>query len=102
MREPHASYLPVEGRPLAMGDYAVVTYAATLEGKPLGEVVPDAPAQLQGRRNAWIVMDEHSLLPGFATVHRGDGGKRRKDHRQSNCPRTLLLQVLPERDSTTR
>jgi trigger factor len=66
MREPHASYLPVERRPLAMGDYAVVTYAATLEGKPLGEVVTDAPAQLQGRRNAWIVMDEHSLLPGFA------------------------------------
>jgi trigger factor len=61
MREPHASYLPVEGRPLAMGDYA-----ATLGGKPLGEVVTDAPAQLQGRRNAWIVMDEHSLLPGFA------------------------------------
>ena len=49
-----------------MGDYAVVTYAANLEGKPLGEVVTDAPAQLQGRRNAWIVMDEHSLLPGFS------------------------------------
>jgi trigger factor len=66
MREPHASYVPVEGRPLAMGDYAVVTYAASLEGKPLGEVVTDAPAQLQGRRNAWIVMDEHSFLPGFS------------------------------------
>ena len=66
MREPHASYVPVEGRPLATGDYAVVTYAASLEGKPLGEVVTDAPAQLQGRRNAWIVMDEHSLVPGFS------------------------------------
>ena len=66
MREPHASYVPVEGRPLAMGDYAVVTYTANLESKPLGEVIPDAPVQLQGRRNAWIVMDERSLLPGFA------------------------------------
>jgi trigger factor len=66
MREPHASYVPVEGRPLAMGDYAVVTYTANLESKPLGEVIPDAPAQLQGRRNAWIVMDERSLLPGFS------------------------------------
>ncbi len=65
MREPHASYVPVEGRPLATGDYAVVTYAASLEGKPLGEVVTDAPAQLQGRRNAWIVMDEHSLCRAF-------------------------------------
>ena len=66
MREPHASYVPVEGRPLAMGDYAVVTYTANLESKPLGEVIPDAPSQLQGRRNAWIVMDERSLLPGFS------------------------------------
>ncbi len=65
LREPHATYVPVEGRPLAMGDYAVVSYAASLEGKPLGEVVTDAPAQLQGRRNAWILMDENSLLPGF-------------------------------------
>jgi trigger factor len=65
LREPHATYVPVEGRPLAMGDYAVLTYAANLEGKPLGEVITEAPAQLQGRRNAWILMDENSLLPGF-------------------------------------
>lgn len=65
LREPHATYTPVEGRSLAMGDYAVLTYAASLDGKPLAEAVPDSPAQLQGRRNAWILMDETSLLPGF-------------------------------------
>ncbi len=65
MREPHASYTPVEGRPVAMGDYAVVTYNATIDGKPLSEVAPKAPAQLQGRRNAWILMDEGSLIPHF-------------------------------------
>jgi trigger factor len=65
LREPHATYTPVEGRALAMGDYAVLTYAASLDGKPLGEAVPDSPAQLQGRRNAWILMDENSLLPSF-------------------------------------
>jgi trigger factor len=48
-----------------MGDYAVLTYAASLDGKPLAEAVPDSPAQLQGRRNAWILMDETSRLPGF-------------------------------------
>jgi trigger factor len=48
-----------------MGDYAVLSYAATLEGTPLGEAVPEASAQLQGRRNAWIFMDESTLLPGF-------------------------------------
>jgi trigger factor len=65
LREPHATYTPIEGRPLMMGDYAVLTYAAMLDGKSLGEVVPEASAQLQGRRNAWIFMDESTLLPGF-------------------------------------
>ncbi|MGA7216049.1 MAG: trigger factor [Terrimicrobiaceae bacterium] len=65
LREPHATYTPVEGRSLAMGDYAVLTYAATLDGTPLGEALPEAPAQLQGRRNAWILVDDGTLLPGF-------------------------------------
>jgi trigger factor len=85
MREPHATYEPIEGRPLAMGDYAVLTYAATLDGKPLGEAVPDAPAQLQGRRNAWILMNEGSLLPGFCQAIVGMG---------LNEERTISL-VLP-------
>jgi trigger factor len=71
LREPHATYTPVEGRSLAMGDYAVITYAATLDGKALGEAVPEAPAQIQGRRNAWILMDESTLLPGFCAAIAG-------------------------------
>ena len=71
LREPHATYTPVEGRSLAMGDYAVLTYAATFGGTPLGEAVPEAPAQLQGRRNAWILMDDSTLLPGFCQAIAG-------------------------------
>jgi len=57
---------PVEDRPLAMGDYAVLTYAATFEGKPLAEIAPTAPVQLRGRNNAWVLMEEGALAPGFA------------------------------------
>jgi trigger factor len=71
LREPHATYTQVEGRPLAIGDYAVVSYAATLDGTPLGEAVSDAPPQLQGRRNAWIFMDDNSFLPGFCQAITG-------------------------------
>jgi trigger factor len=71
MREPHASYNPVEGRSLAEGDYAVVTYAATLGGQALAEAEPTSPAQLQGRRNAWIFMNESSLAPGFSKALEG-------------------------------
>ena len=71
MREPHATYEPVEGRPLAMGDYAVLTYEGKLDGQPLTEALPKAPAQLQGRKNAWILMDEGTLVSGFAKAIEG-------------------------------
>lgn len=71
LREPHATYTPVEDRPVATGDYAVVSYSGTLEGAPLGEAVPSTPVQLQGRRNAWVLMAEESLAPGFCKAIEG-------------------------------
>lgn len=71
LREPHATYTAVEDRPLADGDYAVVSYNATLDGQPLNEAVPNAPAQLASRRNAWILMSENSLVPGFCKAIEG-------------------------------
>jgi trigger factor len=66
LREPHSNYAPVEDRPVQMGDFAVISYTGTIDGKPIAEVVPDTPQQLQGRRNAWMLMAEKSLVPGFA------------------------------------
>ena len=57
-RDPHATFEAVERRALAMGDYAVVTYEGKIGDQLLSEALPKAPAQLQGRRNAWIFMDE--------------------------------------------
>lgn len=65
-REPHASFEAVEGRALAMGDYAVLTYEGKIGDQLLSEALPKAPAQLLGRRNAWVFMDEGTLIPGFA------------------------------------
>jgi len=70
-REPHSSFDAVEGRPLAMGDYAVLTYEGKIGDQLLSEVLPKAPAQLHGRRNAWILMDEGTLIPGFAKAIEG-------------------------------
>jgi len=71
LREPHATYTPVENRPLAMGDYAVLTYDGNLDGRPLAETVPGAPQQIQGRRNAWVRLAEGALLPGFSEAIAG-------------------------------
>lgn len=70
-REPHATFEAVEGRPLAMGDYAVLTYEGKIGDQLLSDALPKAPAQLHGRRNAWIFMDEGTLIPGFAKAIEG-------------------------------
>ncbi len=71
LREPHAAYEPAEGRPLAMGDYAVLTYEGKLDGQLLSEALPKAPQQLHGRKNSWILVDEGTLVPGFAKAIEG-------------------------------
>ena len=70
-REPHAQFDPVEGRALAMEDYAVMDYEATVDGQPLSETAPKAPAQLQGRKNAWVLVKDGVLIPGFAQAIEG-------------------------------
>jgi trigger factor len=64
--EPHSKFEPVTGRPLAMGDYAVTTYEGKVDGEPITNIAPKAPTQIQGRRNAWVLMAEGTLIPGFA------------------------------------
>jgi len=71
LREPHASYEAVEGRPLAMDDFAVVSYEGTLDGQPLSEALPKINAQLHGRKNSWVLMSESTLVPGFAKAIEG-------------------------------
>ncbi|GAB4177639.1 MAG: trigger factor [Terrimicrobiaceae bacterium] len=66
-REPHATFEPAGTRPLEMGDFAVLSFDATVNGQPLAEAVPGAPAQICSRRNSWLLMAETSLVPGFCT-----------------------------------
>jgi len=71
LSDPHATYEVVEGRGLAMGDYAVLTYNATFDGKPLADAAPSSPQQLRSGKNAWIFMNENTLAPGFAKAIEG-------------------------------
>jgi len=71
LRDPHSTFEPVTDRALAMEDFAVVTYEGKVDGQLLSEVAPKAPAQLSGRRNAWVLMSEGTLVPGFAKAIEG-------------------------------
>jgi trigger factor len=64
--EQHADFQTVEGRALTMGDFAVLTYAGTLDGKPLAEALENCPPLLAGKPNWWIRLAPETLAPGFS------------------------------------
>lgn len=63
LREQRGTYVDV-ARPVAEGDFVVVNYAGASEGKPLTELVPDAP-RLAQQKNFWVHIKPGSFLPGF-------------------------------------
>jgi trigger factor len=66
IRERHATFSDLEGRPLEMQDFAVIDYATTLDGHPLLEVEPKAPKILGGGTDFWVKLDENTFLKGFS------------------------------------
>jgi trigger factor len=66
LRERHATFSDVEGRSLEMNDFAVIDYAASLDGRPLLEVEPKAPKMLGGGADFWIKLEENTFLKGFS------------------------------------
>jgi trigger factor len=53
-------------RPLAMDDYAVISYTGTLEGRPLTDVLPKTAGNLAQNPQFWLWMRPDGFLPKFA------------------------------------
>ena len=64
LRTQKATFKNVE-RPLQDGDFAVVNYTGTCEGKPITELAPVARG-LTEQKNFWIAIKKDSFLPGFS------------------------------------
>jgi trigger factor len=77
MREQYAEFVDVEGRTLANGDYAVLSYTGTVDGKPIKEVAADAP-QFGEVKDIWLPIQPDAFLPGFTDqlVGAAKGDKR--------------------------
>lgn len=65
LQERFADFNPIEGRPAAMGDFAVIDYTSTIEGKPTEEFLGKSAGYLSGREGFWVRLDEKAFLPGF-------------------------------------
>jgi len=63
LRIQKATFQKVE-RPLQEGDFAVVNYTGTCEGKPITEIAPVARG-LTEQKNFWVEMKAGSFIPGF-------------------------------------
>ncbi|MEM9478087.1 MAG: trigger factor [Verrucomicrobiota bacterium] len=65
LRAQFADYEEVEGRALEADDLAIIDYVGTIDGQPVGEVVPDAPAMYARGEDYWFRMADNQMLPGM-------------------------------------
>lgn len=64
LREQQVRFVDV-ARPVQLGDFVVVNYRASVDGRPLREVAPNAQS-LSERHNFWVHAAQDEFLPGFA------------------------------------
>jgi len=65
LREQRGSYADV-ARPVGSGDFVVVDYAGTCEGKPLTDLAPTAKG-LTAKQAFWLHVEPDAFIPGFTT-----------------------------------
>jgi trigger factor len=74
-----ADFSTVEGKALAMGDFAILDYEGSIDGKNLAETYPDLQPTYAGRKNFWIKLEEERPIPGLAAGLVGlKAGERRE------------------------
>ena len=61
-----ADFSTVEGKALAIGDFAILDYEGSIDGKNLAETYPDLQPTYAGRKNFWIKLEEDRPIPGLA------------------------------------
>jgi trigger factor len=66
LQERFADFTDIAERAAEMGDFAVIDYTSTIEGKPTEEFVGKAVGYLSAREGFWVRLDEKAFLPGFA------------------------------------
>ena len=66
LQERYADFNDIEGRAAEMGDFAVVDYTSSVDGKPTEEFLGKPAGYLSSREGFWVRLDEKAFLPGFA------------------------------------
>lgn len=64
LRARFAEFKDVE-REVKEGDFAVIDFTATTDGKPVAEAIGKPAGFLEGREGHWVKVEEDAFLPGF-------------------------------------
>ena len=64
LRDQRATYLDVQ-RPVQSGDFVVVDYQGTCDGKPITELAPTARG-LTEKKGFWLQIEPEAFIPGFS------------------------------------
>ncbi len=88
----HASYEEVEGKTVAAGDMAQLTYEASVDGKPLQEAIPEAKGIGSGA-GYWVSADEHAFIPGMGEAIVGLATGDKKDV-EVTFPESFMVKEL--------
>jgi trigger factor len=65
LRDQAADFVDVTDRGIELGDFAVIDFEGTADGKPLSEIVPNASKTLHGGKKFWLRVAEDNFLPKF-------------------------------------
>ncbi|MFT4546152.1 MAG: trigger factor [Verrucomicrobiales bacterium] len=74
-----ADYEDITDRGAEMDDYIVVDYTGTVDGKPIGEIAAEAPAQVATGEDKWFKMEDETFIPGFCAGLVGGKFEEKRD-----------------------
>ncbi len=63
MRHDFSEFVNIEERGLEFGDFAILNYEATLDGKPLAQALDELPTSFLGGKNRWLKIEELGSIP---------------------------------------
>jgi trigger factor len=65
LRDQSAEFVDVPERGLEMGDFAVIDFEGSSDGKPISEIAPQASKNLHGGKKFWLHLAPDNFLPKF-------------------------------------
>jgi trigger factor len=65
LRDQSADFVDVPERGLEMGDFAVIDFEGSSDGKPISEIAPQASKNLHGGKKFWLHLASNNFLPKF-------------------------------------